>query len=189
MYEGSHFGAHSYSTPASPSSYNNSNNNNNNNSQPSEGKVGYDKDLAALFRATAANVTQLYKEASDIGNSAYKAGYEQCYHDVCEYLLATSQTEGTVSHADVQQLVMQRLTEFSRLKRIGPRQVHLGGGTSRPPSASSQVYGHQSYSYGQHDHQQNHDYQQQHQQHQQQQQQQHHGRHSLNTQGTAPHYN
>ncbi|KAJ1641976.1 hypothetical protein LPJ64_006131, partial [Coemansia asiatica] len=89
MYGGSNFGAQSYSTPASPSPYNS------NNPHPNEGKVGYDKDLAALFRATAANVTQLYKEASDIGNSAYKAGYEQCYHDICEYIIATSQTEGT----------------------------------------------------------------------------------------------
>ncbi|KAJ1827102.1 hypothetical protein LPJ56_001843 [Coemansia sp. RSA 2599] len=186
MYEGSNFGAHSYSTPASPSPYSSSN------PQPNEGKVGYDRDLAALFRATAANVTQLYKEASDIGNSAYKAGYEQCYHDICEYFLAASQTEGAISHAEIQQLVMQRLAEFSRTKRICPRQIHLGGGASRSPSVSSQIHGHQNYNYAHHDHQQNHQQQHQPQQQQQEQQlhqQQLHGRHNLDTQGTAPPYN
>ncbi|KAJ2376637.1 hypothetical protein IW150_001855, partial [Coemansia sp. RSA 2607] len=98
MYEGSHFGAHSYSTPASPSPYNS-----NNSQQPppsGEAKVAYDRELAALFRATAANVTQLYKEASEIGNSAYKSGYEQCYNDIWDYFASAAQADGTLTRAD-----------------------------------------------------------------------------------------
>ncbi|KAJ2724274.1 hypothetical protein GGI07_002047 [Coemansia sp. Benny D115] len=107
MYEPSHNGAHSYSTPASPAPYNSS-------TQQSDGKAPYDRELAALFRATAANVTQLYKEASEIGNSAFKNGYEQCFSEVCEFISAAMQAEGTSAHADNHRLVMQQLAEFAR---------------------------------------------------------------------------
>ncbi|KAJ1859135.1 hypothetical protein LPJ76_000319 [Coemansia sp. RSA 638] len=110
-------GAHSYSTPASPNAYCTSHSN--------DGKTPCDKDLAALFRATAANVTQLYKEASNIGQSAYKAGYEQCYSDIWEFVLA-AQADGTLATSPGGQQLLQQLIEFARMKRMSPRQTRFG---------------------------------------------------------------
>ncbi|KAJ2835447.1 hypothetical protein J3B01_003516 [Coemansia erecta] len=110
-------GAHSYSTPASPNAYCTS--------HSTDGKTPCDKDLAALFRATAANVTQLYKEASNIGQSAYKAGYEQCYSDIWEFVLA-AQADGTLASSPGGQQLLQQLVEFARMKRMTPRQTRFG---------------------------------------------------------------
>ncbi|KAJ2136567.1 hypothetical protein IWW43_006392 [Coemansia sp. RSA 1935] len=110
-------GAHSYSTPASPNAYCTS--------HSTDGKTPCDKDLAALFRATAANVTQLYKEASNIGQSAYKAGYEQCYSDIWEFVLA-AQADGTLANSPGGQQLLQQLVEFARMKRMTPRQTRFG---------------------------------------------------------------
>ncbi|KAJ2744911.1 hypothetical protein H4S06_005396, partial [Coemansia sp. BCRC 34490] len=87
MYNSGGHGAQSFSTPASPNSHTSTA------QHSTEGKVAYDKELAALFRATAANVTQLYKEASEIGNNAFKAGYEQCFNDICEYIALQQQQQ------------------------------------------------------------------------------------------------
>ncbi|KAJ2745270.1 hypothetical protein GGI20_002293 [Coemansia sp. BCRC 34301] len=124
MYDSALHGNHSHSTPATPSAYSST--------QPTEGKTPYDRELASLFRATAANVTQLYKEASDIGQSAYKAGYEQCYSDIWEFLAAAHQPELLLAGGEGQQVAMQRLIEFARLKRLAPpRTVQFGAvGTS-----------------------------------------------------------
>ncbi|KAJ2819545.1 hypothetical protein IWW50_005422, partial [Coemansia erecta] len=119
---GTNNGAHSYSTPASPNSYCTS--------PSSDGKTACDKDLGALFRATAANVTQLYKEASNIGQSAYKAGYEQCYSDMWEFILA-AQADGALAASagghqqQQQQRLLQQLVEFAQMKRLSPRQARF----------------------------------------------------------------
>ncbi|KAJ1889572.1 hypothetical protein LPJ66_007962 [Kickxella alabastrina] len=152
MYESSLNGGHSYSTPTSPAPYNN-------NSQPNERKQAYDKELASVFRASAANVTQLFKMASENWNTAHSAGYEQCYDDICEYFAAAANAEGTMAHSESNQLSMQRLVEFARLKRLAQRPTHFGPGAGRSPSISSQQ----------------HDYQQH--------------RHNIGTQGTAPPFN
>ncbi|KAJ1816869.1 hypothetical protein LPJ60_005117 [Coemansia sp. RSA 2675] len=136
MYDSGLQGNQSHSTPASPSSYTN-------NTQPADGRTAYDKDLASLFRATAANVTQLYKEASDIGHNAYKAGYEQCYSDIWEFLATTHQPELHLAAGEGHQMAMQRLVEFARLKRLAPpRTAHFGSvGSSGGRLLSGQVHG------------------------------------------------
>ncbi|KAJ2696009.1 hypothetical protein H4218_004881 [Coemansia sp. IMI 209128] len=136
MYDSGLQGNQSHSTPASPSSYTN-------NTQPADGRTAYDKDLASLFRATAANVTQLYKEASDIGHNAYKAGYEQCYSDIWEFLATTHQPELHLAAGEGHQMAMQRLVEFARLKRLAPpRTAHFGSvGSSGSRLLSGQVHG------------------------------------------------
>ncbi|KAJ2455259.1 hypothetical protein EV183_000994 [Coemansia sp. RSA 2336] len=100
---------HSYSTPTSPSPYCNAHSN--------DGKTAYDKELAALFRATAANVTQLYKEASNIGQDAYNSGYEQCFKDIWDFVL-TAQSEGHMPASTDRQQIMQHLAEFARNKQL-----------------------------------------------------------------------
>ncbi|KAJ1939366.1 hypothetical protein FBU59_004147 [Linderina macrospora] len=117
---------HSYSTPSSPGPYS---------SQPtsSDSKPTYDKELASLFRATAANVTQLYKEASEIGQAAYRSGYEQCYNDILELALATAHMPGN----EGQPLTLQQLLEFARQKRITPKPAFQHAATSRMMQANS----------------------------------------------------
>ncbi|KAJ2252909.1 hypothetical protein GGI13_003005 [Coemansia sp. RSA 455] len=140
MYDSGPHGNHSQSTPASPSTYINS-------TQPTEGRAAYDKELASLFRATAANVTQLYKEASDIGQNAYKTGYEQCYSDIWEFLATTHQPELLLAGGEGHQMAMQRLVEFARLKRLAPpRTVHFGSASNSSSGRilSGQVHGQQS---------------------------------------------
>ncbi|KAJ2901254.1 hypothetical protein GGI21_004720, partial [Coemansia aciculifera] len=122
MYDSGLHGNHSHSTPASPSSYTNT--------QSTENKASYDRELASLFRATAANVTQLYKEASDIGQNAYKAGYEQCYSDVWEFLASAHQSELLLAGGEGYQIAMQRLVEFARLKRLAPPRTAQFGSAS-----------------------------------------------------------
>ncbi|KAJ2795178.1 hypothetical protein H4R21_005219, partial [Coemansia helicoidea] len=115
-------GGHSYSTPSSPSAYCST-------SLSGEGKATNDKELAALFRAAAANVTQLYREASNIGQSAYKAGYEQCYSDMWEFVLA-AQADDAISPQLQRQALLQQLAEFARAKRLAARQPYaspMGG--------------------------------------------------------------
>ncbi|KAJ2674062.1 hypothetical protein IWW42_001882, partial [Coemansia sp. RSA 1085] len=99
----------SYSTPTSPGPYYNAHSN--------DGKAAYDKELAALFRATAANVTQLYKEASSIGQDAYNSGYEQCFKDMWDFILA-AQSEGHMPASSDRQQIMQHLAEFARNKQL-----------------------------------------------------------------------
>ncbi|KAI9506858.1 hypothetical protein GGI26_005126 [Coemansia sp. RSA 1358] len=127
MYNSNANGTHSYSTPASPNPYSTSSHHN------ADGKFAYDKDLAALFRATAANVTQLYKEASEIGNNAFKAGYEQCYNDICEFIASEQQDVG-IQSADARRVLMERLMDFARLKRLAQRQATAGAAS---PSGST----------------------------------------------------
>ncbi|KAJ2710514.1 hypothetical protein H4R19_003711 [Coemansia spiralis] len=124
---GSGSGGHSYSTPSSPSAYCST-------SPGGEGKAANDKELAALFRAAAANVTQLYREASNIGQSAYKAGYEQCYNDMWEFVLAT-QGDGSTSPLHQRQALLQQLADFAQAKRLAARQPHpspMGAATMHP---------------------------------------------------------
>ncbi|KAJ2753164.1 hypothetical protein GGI19_003335 [Coemansia pectinata] len=139
MYDSGPHGNHSHSTPASPNTYINS-------TQPTEGRATYDKELASLFRATAANVTQLYKEASDIGQNAYKTGYEQCYSDIWEFLATTHQPELLLTGGEGHQMAMQRLVEFARLKRLAPpRTVHFGSASSSSGRIlSGQIHGQQN---------------------------------------------
>ncbi|KAJ2570940.1 hypothetical protein IW140_001894 [Coemansia sp. RSA 1813] len=131
MYNSNSHGTQSYSTPASPNSYSTATPNN------AEGKVAYDKELASLFRATAANVTQLYKEASEIGSNAFKAGYEQCYSDMCEYIASENQNGGSELNAEGQQLVIQRLREFARRKHIA--QHHSASEVNTPSPGFSRM--------------------------------------------------
>ncbi|KAJ2486531.1 hypothetical protein EV174_001047 [Coemansia sp. RSA 2320] len=127
MYDSPFHGNHSHSTPASPNTYNST--------QPADNRTAYDKELASLFRATAANVTQLYKEASEIGHNAYKAGYEQCFNDIWDFLAVAQQQHPQQQPAELllaggiegQQIALQRLIEFARLKRLAPpRTSHFG---------------------------------------------------------------
>ncbi|KAJ2783090.1 hypothetical protein H4R18_001911 [Coemansia javaensis] len=111
-------GGHSYSTPSSPNTYYGPQGGS---GGVGDGKAGGDKELAALFRAAAANVTQLYKEASSIGQSAYKAGYEECYSDIWEFVLA-AQADGGPQQQQQTHAVLQQLAEFARAKRLAPRQ-------------------------------------------------------------------
>ncbi|KAJ2159458.1 hypothetical protein GGF46_003002 [Coemansia sp. RSA 552] len=122
MYGSGVNGTHSYAAPTAQSPGTNSQAND------GGGKTAYDRDLASLFRSTAANVTQLYKEASAIGQNAYKAGYEQCYSDMWEFLLA-AQDEGTLSssseHQQRRRVLLHQLSEFARLKQLSPRPTHV----------------------------------------------------------------
>ncbi|KAJ1735159.1 hypothetical protein LPJ61_000687 [Coemansia biformis] len=133
MYNSNGGGTHSYSTPSSPSAYCSA-------SANGDGKAASDKELAALFRAAAANVTQLYREASSVGQSAYKAGYEQCYSDVWEFVLA-AQSAGADSPQLHQQVLLQRLAEFARAKRLAVRHPHAGpaGGVAALPLMDDQA--------------------------------------------------
>ncbi|KAI8325353.1 hypothetical protein GQ54DRAFT_295587 [Martensiomyces pterosporus] len=127
MYD-SAINGHSYSTPSSPNAYT---------TQGGESKPTYDKELATLFRATAANVTQLYKEASEIGQTAYRAGYEQCYNDIWEFIVAAQGEHALSSSSEgQQQLTAQQLIEFARLKRIAPKAMHFATNAGRPSSLS-----------------------------------------------------
>ncbi|KAJ2661925.1 hypothetical protein IWW48_002156 [Coemansia sp. RSA 1200] len=135
MYNSGSHGAQSFSTPASPNSHTSTA------QHSTEGKVTYDKELAALFRATAANVTQLYKEASEIGNNAFKAGYEQCFNDICEYIVLLQQQQqqqqqqqdgGSEPSAEAQQLVAQRLLDFARRKHLTQHHIASQAGVSPP---------------------------------------------------------
>ncbi|KAJ1835379.1 hypothetical protein LPJ63_001195 [Coemansia sp. RSA 2711] len=135
---GANNGAHSYSTPASPTPYSNA--------HAGDGKPSSDKELAALFRATAANVTQLYKEASNIGQNAYKAGYDQCYSDMCDFVLA-AQAEGALAGSGdgQRQLLVQQLVEFARMKRLAPRQTRFDPASDpRLSPVADHVHDHQS---------------------------------------------
>ncbi|KAJ2332611.1 hypothetical protein GGI00_002709, partial [Coemansia sp. RSA 2681] len=129
MYDSGFHGNHSHSTPASPSTYSST--------QPMEGKAPYDRELASLFRATAANVTQLYKEASDIGQNAYKAGYEQCYSDIWEFLATAHQPELLLAGGEGLQIAMQQLIEFARLKRLAPPRALQFGSVSTASSSGN----------------------------------------------------
>ncbi|PIA18071.1 hypothetical protein COEREDRAFT_80022 [Coemansia reversa NRRL 1564] len=139
MYDSNTNDDHAYSTPASPNPYCSQ--------SPADGKTAYDRELASLFRSTAANVTQLYKEASSIGSSAYKAGYEQCYDDLWEFML-TAQTDtasltDSDDHRRRRQMMIQQLLEFARAKRLAPRQPHsntAGGSFPSPPASQSHDY-------------------------------------------------
>ncbi|KAJ2800493.1 hypothetical protein H4R20_004039, partial [Coemansia guatemalensis] len=135
MYDSNTSDNHAYSTPASPNPYSSQ--------LPVDEKTAYDRELASLFRATAANVTQLYKEASSIGSSAYKAGYEQCYDDLWEFMLAAQTDAASLTDSDDhrrrRQMMIQQLLEFARAKRLAPRQPQSNtAGSSFPSPPASQ---------------------------------------------------
>ncbi|KAJ2609613.1 hypothetical protein H4S08_003978 [Coemansia sp. RSA 1365] len=139
MYDSNNNDDHAYSTPASPNPYCSQ--------APVDGKTAYDRELASLFRSTAANVTQLYKEASSIGSSAYKAGYEQCYDDLWEFILTAQTDTASITDSDDhrrrRQMMIQQLLEFARAKRLAPRQPHpnnAGGSFPSPPASQSHDY-------------------------------------------------